>query len=171
MPGAALAGVGGGAGASLHSHACDHVDMDTSTIDQAYGQLQGEFQDVAKSIQALAEKLAAAADGGDANAKEWQLDLKQVALDVKDEQLQVNTLLQAIHSFVDDSNKQLQQQAEQMPQHMRGGMMGGGMMGGGMMGGGMMGGPFSGFLGGGFGRAMEMGAGIGLGEDLISKIF
>jgi hypothetical protein len=30
---------------------------------------------------------------------------------------------------------------------------------------------FGGFLGGGFGRAMEMGAGIGLGEDLINSIF
>jgi hypothetical protein len=145
--------------------------MDTSTIDQAYGQLQAEFQDVAKSIQALAAKLSTAADGGDANAKEWQLDLKQVALDVKDEQLQVNTLLQAIHGFVDNSNKQLQEQAQQAQQAQQP-MRGGGMFGGGgMMGGGMMGGPFGGFLGGGFGRAMEMGAGIGLGEDLISKIF
>ncbi len=37
----------------------------------------------------------------------------------------------------------------------------------GMGGGGM----FGGLLGGGFGRAMEMGAGIGLGEDLINSIF
>ena len=35
--------------------------MDTSTIDQAYGQLQGEFQDVAGSVQALAEKMQTAA--------------------------------------------------------------------------------------------------------------
>ena len=134
--------------------------MDTSTIDQAYGQLQTEFQDVAKSIQALAEKLQTASQGGDANAKEWLLDLKQVALDVKDEQVQVNALLQAIHAFVDESNRQLQQQAQQTPQQMGGGMFGGGR-----------GGLFGGFLGGGFGRAMEMGAGIGLGEDLINNIF
>ena len=30
---------------------------------------------------------------------------------------------------------------------------------------------FGGLLGGEFGRAMEMGAGIGLGEDLINSIF
>jgi len=106
--------------------------MDTSSIDQAYGRLQTEFQDVAKSIQALAEKLQAASQGGDANAKEWLLDLKQVARDVKDEQIQVNTLLQAIHGFVDASNQQLQQQQQpqQMSQPMGGGM-GGGMFGGG----------------------------------------
>lgn len=83
--------------------------MDTATIDQAYGQLQGEFQDVARSIQALAEKLQAAAQAGDTNAPEWLLDLKQVAL--------------------------------------------------------------GGFLNSGFGRAMELGAGIGLGEDIINSIF
>jgi hypothetical protein len=47
-----------------------------------------------------------------------------------------------------------------------GGVMGP-MMGGGMMGGGMMGG----YFGGGFARAMEMGAGLSLGESLISSIF
>lgn len=136
--------------------------MDTETIDQEYGQLQTEFDDVAKSVQALAEKLQAAVQDGDQNAQEWLLDLKQIALDVKDEQLQVNTLLQAIHGFIDSSNQQFQQQAQQMPQHTGGGMFGGGGRGGGM---------FGGFLGGGFGRAMEMGAGIGLGQDLINNIF
>jgi hypothetical protein len=136
--------------------------MDTSTIDQAYGQLQAEFQDVAKSIQALAEKLQTAAQGGDQNAKEWLLDLKQVALDVKDEQVQVNSLLQAIHGFIDNSNQQLQQMPQQQMSPQMGGMFGGGGRGGGM---------FGGFLNGGFGRAMEMGAGIGLGEDLINSIF
>jgi len=137
--------------------------MDTATIDQAYGQLQGEFQDVAKSVQELAGKLQAASQAGNGDAKEWLLDLKQIALDVKDEQVQVNELLQAIHGFVANSNQQLQQQPQQ-----GGGMFGGGGMGG--MGGGR-GGMFGGFLGGGFGRAMEMGAGIGLGEDLINSIF
>ena len=121
--------------------------MDTASIDQAYGQLQAEFQDVAKSVQELAGKLQAASAAGNSDAKEWLLDLKQIALDVKDEQVQVNELLQNIHGYVANSNQQLQQ----MPQQ------GGGM--------------FGGFLGGGFGRAMEMGAGIGLGEDLINSIF
>ena len=123
--------------------------MDTATIDQAYGQLQAEFQDVAKSVQELAGKLQAASQAGNSDAKEWLLDLKQIALDVKDEQVQVNEVLQAIHGFVASSNQQMQQAPQQQG--------GGGM--------------FGGFLGGGFGRAMEMGAGIGLGEDLINSIF
>lgn len=137
--------------------------MDTSSIDQAYGQLQAEFKDVAKSIQALAEKLQTAAQGGDQNAKEWLLDLKQVALDVKDEQVQVNALLQAIHSWADSTQQQVQQQVQQVQQ------MGPQM--GGFFGGGRRGGLFGGLLGGGFGQAIEMGAGIGLGEDLINSIF
>lgn len=137
--------------------------MDTSTIDQTYGQLQAEFQDVAKSVQELAGKLQAAAQAGNPDAKEWLLDLKQIALDVKDEQVQVNTLLQAIHSYIDNSNQQIQQMPayQQMPQQMGGGMFGG--RGGGGM--------FGNFLGGGFGHAMAMGAGLGLGDDLINSIF
>jgi uncharacterized protein YhaN len=137
--------------------------MDTSTIDQAYGQLQAEFQDVAKSVQALAEKLQAAAGSGDSNAREWLLDLKQIALDVKDEQVQVNELLQAIHAYIDENNQHLQQMPQQMPMPMGGGMFGGG--------GPRRGGLFGGLMGGGFGQAMMMGAGIGLGDDLINSIF
>lgn len=137
--------------------------MDTTTIDQAYGQLQGEFQDVAKSVQELAGKLQAAAQAGNTDAKEWLLDLKQIALDVKDEQVQVNSLLQAIHSYIDNSDRQFQQMPayQQMPQQ-AGGLFGGGGGGGGM---------FGNFLHGGFGQAMAMGAGFGLGDDLINNIF
>jgi hypothetical protein len=44
-------------------------------------------------------------------------------------------------------------------------------MGGGMFGGGGSGGMLGGLLNSGFGRTMEVGAGIGLGEDLINSIF
>ena len=71
---------------------------------------------------------------------------------MKDEQTQAALLLQSIHSWAT-----AQAQAAQR------GFASGGMMGGGGM--------FGGLLGGGFGRAMEMGAGIGLGEDLIGSIF
>lgn len=49
-----------------------------------------------------------------------------------------------------------------MAQQMPTGMFGGGGGRGGMLGG---------FLNSGFGRAMEFGAGIGLGEDVINSIF
>jgi hypothetical protein len=166
--------------------ACDHPPMDADTIDQEYEKLQTEFQDVAKTVQGLAEKMQAAEKAGDDNATAWLSDLKQIAQDISDEQSQANTLLQAIHSFVSnaaqlqdgegddkpplyaaghapEAESQQQEPIYQQP----GGMFGGG----GTMGGGMMGGPFGGFLGGGFGRAMMMGGGIGLGEGLISSIF
>ena len=140
--------------------------MEIATIDQAYGQLQTEFQDVTNSIQTLAQKLQEAAQAGDQNGREWLLDLKQVALDVKAEQMQVNNVLQAIHSYVDNSNQQLQQQMpQQIPQFQQ---MAPGLFGGG---GGGRGGLFGGFLRSGLGRAIETGAGIGLGDDLINRIF
>ena len=72
-------------------------------------------------------------------------------------------------STIDQNYEQLRQQVPQYqqvqyqpaPQQMGGGMFGGGG-GGGMLGG---------LLNSGFGRAMEVGAGIGLGEDLINSIF
>jgi phosphoglycerate-specific signal transduction histidine kinase len=132
--------------------------MDPQTIDQEYARLQTEFQDVANTIQSLAQKLQAAAQSGDQNAREWLLDLKQVALDVNDEQMQVNTLLQTIHGFIQNQNQELTQmpayqQVPVQPQYQRSqGLLGG-------------------FLNGGFGRAMEVGAGVGLGETLINDIF
>ena len=163
--------------------------MDATTIDQEFEQLQAEFQDVAKTVQALAAKMQAAEKAGDANASEWLGDLKQVAQDIDDEQAQVQKLLLAIHGFV-GSVAQTQQAAageekpplfapghepqeeessqQPAPHHhgMLGGMLGG-MMSGGMMGGGM----FGGYYGGGFGQAMEMGMAMNLGANLVSSIF
>jgi hypothetical protein len=159
--------------------------MDTQTIDQEFEKLQTEFQDVATTVKGLAEKLQAAAASGDANATEWLADLKQIAQDIDDEQTQAKVLLLAVHGLIKNTaqadpaqpdstehpplyapgHEPQEAPAQQQPagyyQQPRG-MMGGGMMGGGMMGG---------YFGGGFARAMEMGAGIGLGQSLISSIF
>ncbi len=146
--------------------------MDTDTIDQQYNQLQTEFQDVANTVQAFAAKLQAAAQAGDENAREWLLDLKQIALDVKDEQMQVTGLLQAIHGWATAQAQaaaappppaQPMAQPAPQPVYVQQAPMG--------YGGGGGGGAFGGFLNSGFGRAMEMGAGIGLGSDLINSIF
>ena len=158
--------------------------MDTQTIDHEYEKLQGEFADVAKTVQGLAEKMQAAATAGDANATAWLADLKQVAQDISDEQTQATVLLQALHGFISNAAAQAEpekpplfapgQQPEdesqaQQPAHRQGGGgLLGGMMGGGMLGGGPM---LGGYAGGGFARAMEMGAGIGLGQSLISSLF
>jgi hypothetical protein len=163
--------------------------MDTQTIDQEYEKLETEFEDVAKTVQGLVEKMQAAEKAGDANATEWLGDLKLIVQDISDEQTQAKVLLLAIHGFIknvadaqaaagpeekpprfapghEPAEQPEQQPVEQQPHGMFGGMMGGGMMGG-MMGGPLMGG----YMGGGFARAMEMGAGIGLGQSLISSIF
>ena len=149
--------------------------MDPQTVDQNYAQLQQQGQQTAALIQALAGKLQAAAAAGDSNAREWMLDLKEIALGVQQEEGQVSLLLQSIHSMVDNHVQastvppqyqqepqyqqqppQYQQPQYQQPQYQQGA----GGMGG-----------LQRFLGGGFGRAIVTGAGFGIGDDLINKIF
>jgi hypothetical protein len=87
---------------------------------------------------------------------------------VQAEQLQANTLLEAIHQLVTNATQAPAAPAQPTPglaaQPQAMGLLDGMGGGGGM---GMLGS----FLGGGFGRAIEMGAGIGLGQDLIGSIF
>jgi hypothetical protein len=154
--------------------------VDPQTVDQNYAQLQQQGQQTASLLQTLAGKLQAAAAAGDSNAREWMLDLKEIALGVQQEEGQVSLLLQSIHSMVDNHVQSTgqpgyqqqgfqqpgyQQQGYQQPQYQQQGGMMGGM--GGMGGGGML----QSFLGGGFGRAIVTGAGFGIGDDIINKIF
>ncbi len=158
--------------------------MDPQTVDQNYAQLQQQGQQTASLIQTLAGKLQTAAAAGDTNAREWMLDLKEIALGVQQEEGQVSLLLQSIHSMVDNHvqstgqpgyQQGYQQQPgyqpgyqQQQPQYQQQGYQQGGMGGmGGMGGGGML----QSFLGGGFGRAIVSGAGFGIGDDIINKIF
>lgn len=145
--------------------------MDIETIDQQYQQLQSQAQGTAREISGLADKLQAAAQGGNQDAREWLLDLKSITLAIQAEQNQVGLLLQAIHGFVANQASAMQAPAAgqwagqpNMPppgyqpgygQPQQGGA--GGMLGG--------------FLNSGFGRAITLGAGFGIGDDLINKIF
>jgi hypothetical protein len=140
--------------------------MYIQTIDNQYSQLQSQAQQTVLELQNMASKLQAAAQAGDQNAREWFLDLKSIALAIQAEQNQVANLLQALHGFVAN-------QAQQMPPSPWGNpppypaqpaypaypqpQQGGGILGG--------------FLNSGFGRALEMGAGFGIGDDIINKIF
>ncbi len=160
--------------------------MDVQTIDQQYQQLQGQSQQTIQALQTLGGKLQAAAQGGDQQAREWFLDLRELAIAFKAEQDQMSTLLQAIHGFVAN---QAQTQGYAPPPQQGGGwgqspsfaqpqqpsypqaqpgfapqaqpgfapQAQGGMLGG--------------FLNSGFGRAIEMGAGFGIGDEIINKIF
>lgn len=155
--------------------------MDIQTIDQNYEQLQQQSQQTVGAITALAQKLQAAANAGDQNAREWLLDLKSVTLGFQQEQNQVTLLLQAIHGFV--ANQQQQPQAfqqqppypqpyQQTPQYQnqqyqqpyQQPMYQQPMYGQG-------GGGFGGFMRSAFGRAIEQGAGFAIGDDLINRIF
>ena len=159
--------------------------MDVQTIDQQYSQLQGQAQQTAQALQTLAGKLQTAAQGGDQQAREWQLDLRELALAFRSEQDQVANLLQALHGFVaNEAQSQMQMQPQMQPQQMQpppqqnvpqqnvwgqnpGGYGQQPVYGQQPASGGM----FGGFLNSGFGRAITMGAGFGIGDDLINKIF
>ena len=165
--------------------------MDVQTIDQSYQQLQGQSQQTVQALQTLGNKLQVAAQGGDQQAREWLLDLRELALSFRSEQDQVSNLLQALHGFV-ANQAQLQGQVQQstppppqgnwgqspnfvpqpgysQQQPSYGGQPGGFMGGAGS--GAPVGGMIGNFLNSGFGRAIEMGAGFGIGDDLINKIF
>ena len=143
--------------------------MDIATIDSEYEQLEAKSQQTIQLLTALANKLNAASAAGDQNARDWMLDLKEIAIGVRDEEAQTTQLLQAIHSFV--ANQVAQQPAQPAPQYVQQQPVyqqqpayqqpyyGGG------------GGMFGRFLGGGFGRAIAMGAGFGIGDDIINSIF
>jgi hypothetical protein len=153
--------------------------MDVQTIDQAYQQLQNQSQGTVQEITALANKLQTVAQTGNQDAREWLLDLKSIALAIQAEQNQVGLLLQAIHGFVANQTAVAQTQPMQPsgpwgqpPAAPAGYPPGYGQQPGyGQPQTGGVGGMLSSFLNSGFGRAIEMGAGFGIGDDLINKIF
>jgi hypothetical protein len=151
--------------------------MDIATVDQQYQQLQTQAQQTISELRDLAGKLSDAAKGGNQDAREWLLDLKSVALAIQAEQNQVGLLLQALHGFVANQGANqgpgLVQAPPQSPWGGGSPPQGAGYQGGygGAPIGGGMGGMLGGFLNSGFGRAMEMGLGFGLGDDLINRIF
>jgi hypothetical protein len=121
-------------------------------------------------ITNLAQKLQAAANEGDQQAREWLLDLKEITLGFQQEQNQVTLLLQAIHNFVATNQPQPQQPPVyqqqqpypqqpmyqqppiyQQPYYQQG--YGGG------------------FMGSTFGQAIATGAGFAIGEEIIEDIF
>ena len=152
--------------------------MDVQTIDNQYQQLQSQAQQTVQELKDLAAKLQTASQSGNQDAREWLLDLKEVALAIQAEQNQVANLLQALHVFVANQSQQMssvpQTQPPQMqqpwgapqpqgyppqpyPQQQGYPQQGGGLLGG--------------FMNSGFGRAIAMGAGFGIGDDIINSIF
>jgi hypothetical protein len=151
--------------------------MDVETIDQQYQQLRTQAQQTIGQLTNLAGKLQTAAQGGNQDAREWLLDLREIALAIQAEQNQVGALLRALHGFVMNQAQQVASLPQTTPSPWVGApqvppqgypppgyqqpgysaQQGGGMLGG--------------FLNSGFGRALTMGAGFGIGDDLINSIF
>ena len=153
--------------------------MDVQTIDNQYAQLQQQSQATVQALQTLGNKLQAASQGGDQQAREWLLDLRELALSFRAEQDQTAGLLQALHAYVANQAQQVQQAPQQ-------GNWGGGNTGGfvppqqqqpgyGQQAPQQGGGMFGNFLNSGFGRSLEQGAGMGVGfgiaDDVIKDIF
>jgi hypothetical protein len=143
--------------------------VDIQTIDEHYEELRQQSQQTVRLISSLAQKLQAAANEGDQQAREWLLDLKEITLGFQQEQNQVTLLLQAIHNFVESQQGQQQPPVYQQPYpqpypqppvyqqpmyYQSGGWGGGG-----------------GFMGSSFGQAIAAGAGFAIGEDIIEDIF
>ena len=146
--------------------------MDIQTIDSNYNQLQSQAQQTVAEIKQLALKLQTAAQAGDPNAREWFLDLKSIALAIQAEQNQVSNLLQSLHNFVEAQQAQAQQpQLQQLPPQTSpwGNQPPGYPQQNNMQG--NTGGLLGGLLNSGFGRAIVTGAGFGIGDDIINKIF
>ncbi len=157
--------------------------MDVETIDQSYAELEQESQQTVQAISTLAQKLQVAGDAGDGNARCWLLDLREIAVSLRDEQTKVAGLLQSLHDFTvnhlggqDPASAPPYQAPAPQPSYPApqpsypapGGYGQGGFGQGGFApGGGML----QRFLSGGFGRAIAMGAGFGIGDDIIKSIF
>jgi len=139
--------------------------VNPETVDSEYSKLEQEAGDVAQAVSAFSQKLQDAAAAGDNSAREWLLDLKSIALQIQQEQLQMQSLLQAMHDFtMDHLSGASGQQPQYAPQPAYAAQPGYGYQQAGA------GGLFSRFCGGGFGRAIAMGAGFGIGDDIINHI-
>ncbi len=145
--------------------------MDVNTIDTQYQQLQSQAQATVGELRALAGKLQTAVQAGNQDARDWLLDLKSVTLSIHAEQNQVALLLQAPHGFIANQPSPPVQQVQPSPwmQQPQPAPMGMPSYGQPQQAG--MGGMLGNFLNSGFGRAIEMGAGFGIGDDLIKKMF
>ena len=152
--------------------------MDIQTIDGQYAQLQSQAQQTVSELQGLAQKLQTASQAGNRDAREWFLDLKSIALAIQAEQNQVANLLGALHNFAAAQIGQAQQLPQSVPQALPQQQWGNqpqypqaqpyppqGYYP--QQGGGILGELFN----SGFGRAIVTGAGFGIGDDLINKIF
>ncbi|HWE57145.1 MAG TPA: hypothetical protein VG435_16670 [Acidimicrobiales bacterium] len=73
--------------------------MNPETVDNEYAMLEHVVQSTAGAIDEFTRKLQRAAQAGDAGASNWLRDLRNIAIQVQQEQMQMQSLLQALHDF------------------------------------------------------------------------
>lgn len=145
--------------------------MNPETIDNEYAKLQEEVKETGQALLGFSQVLQAATAAGDINAKRWLADLKSVAVRIQQEEQQMQSLMQAVHDFTishlhdpstgygqaETSYSQEQPMYSAQPGYVMQQPTGGSSA-------------LGRFMGGGFGHAMVMGAGFGLGDDLLRRI-
>ncbi len=110
--------------------------------------------------------------GGNTDAREWLLDLRELAMNIQQEQQQVMAVMQAVHTAAqNDPLSRVQPYAQQQNPGWQPGYQGILQQGFAQSQQQGDGGFLSEFMNSGFGRAIEMGAGFGIGDDLINKLF
>ena len=144
--------------------------MNLETVEQQYQQLQAEAQGVSQAMQALAAKMQ---QGSEKNpdAREWMLDLKQLALNIQQEQMQGMAVMQSMHQAVQNDMAAMRNQngAQWQPGYPQTPQLGYPQQQVSAPGNG--GGFLSSLEHSGFGQAIMMGAGFGIGDDIINSIF
>ena len=159
--------------------------MDVQDIDNQYAQVQEQSKHTAGEIGTLAENFLAATQSGNQDAREWMLDLKEITLAIQAEQNQIAALLQALHAFALNQPAAASPMPQAPPSPWAGSQPAPPWAGqpqtppgyapqmpypqqqppgsvGGMLGN---------FMNSGFGGAISMGAGFGIGDGVINSIF
>lgn len=111
---------------------------------------------------------------GNSDTREWLSDLRELAMNnIQQEQQQAMAVMQTVHTAAqnDPLNRVQPYYAQQQNPGWRPGYQGMPQQGFAQPQQQGDGGFFSEFINSGFGRAIEIGAGFGIGDDLINKLF
>lgn len=138
--------------------------MDNYTLQQQATQLQQLFQQNRQNLQQMAQRLQARVTQGDPDAREMLLDLREAAIGIQQEQQQAMALIQQLAQAAPTPAQPVQQpvlsSGYAVPAQAQAPVSG--SSGGGL---------FSELAHSGIGRAIALGAGFAIGEDIVDDIF
>jgi hypothetical protein len=118
-------------------------------IDMQFQQLQQAMQETENRLSGVVQQLRGS---NNPEIREMEYSLRELALSLRQERVMVSDLLSGMHARYSQSFGQASAPQPTVGQSPSGGFL-------------------SDFLNSGFGRAIEMGAGFGIGDDLINKLF